>query len=58
MYQLFYAGEVPAEVRKTKSVDDNEWGLSGGRERIYFSILHKALDGGQGSQSTSGFVAL
>jgi transcriptional regulator with XRE-family HTH domain len=42
MYQLFHAGEVPAAVRKVKTVDDNQWGLNG-RERTYFFALHKAL---------------
>jgi len=42
MYQLFHAGEVPANVRKIKAADDNSWGLNG-RERTYFFALHKAL---------------
>ena len=42
MYQLFFAGEVPAEVRKAKPAEDNKWGLQG-RERSYFLALQKAL---------------
>ncbi|MBV9885918.1 MAG: helix-turn-helix transcriptional regulator [Acidobacteria bacterium] len=42
MYQLFHAGDLPANVRKIKVDDDEGFGLSG-RERTYFLALHKAV---------------
>jgi transcriptional regulator with XRE-family HTH domain len=42
MYRQFHDGEAPASLRKLKSVNNDEWGSTGG-EAVYLSKLRRLL---------------